>query len=87
MIWDDINTLIIAICFCFLVTNIAKLVKDKRLMGIAASSLIFFAIQSGYRVFYMYHLHQYYSMVGQSFITLANLVYIGILLYYKRKQT
>lgn len=66
--------------------SICKILKDKKVKGISKYHVGFFSAWGLWNLFYYPHLEQWASFVGGLFIVLANSVWLGLMLYYLRRQ-
>lgn len=62
----------------------ARLYVDKEARGLSIPAVLFFAVWGGWNIFYYPHLGQFWSLAGGIFVTLANLIYLALLVTYSR---
>lgn len=56
--------------------------RDKEVRGLSVASVAFFAAWGVWNLFYYPHLDQFYSFAGGVFITLANAIYVAMLVHF-----
>ena len=66
---------------CF---NIRQIVIDKQVKGISWPVVGFFTAWGLWNLFYYPSLHQYVSLVGALTLVVTNLIWLGLVLKYKR---
>lgn len=64
----------------------ARLYLDKEARGLSIPAVLFFAVWGGWNMYYYPHLGQFWSLAGGIFVTLANLIYLALLLGYSRHR-
>lgn len=64
----------------------ARLYVDKEARGLSIPAVLFFAVWGGWNIFYYPHLGQFWSLAGGIFVTLANLIYLALLVTYSRHR-
>jgi len=71
-------------CFggVFVIFSIIRLHKEKMVRGISILTVIFFAAWGMWNLFYYPHLGQSLSFIGGVFVTSANTVWLGQVIYY-----
>ena len=82
---DMINGLLESIGGLFIVGSIFQLYKDKRVLGIYWPHPIFFTAWGFWNLFYYPHLEQWFSFYGSVFLVVANAIWLGQIIYYKRE--
>jgi ABC-type transport system involved in cytochrome c biogenesis permease subunit len=70
----------------FVLASIIKTYKDKKVRGIHWLTTLFFAAWGYWNLFYYPLLGQWASLFGGIFVTLANTVWVSMLVYYTRKE-
>lgn len=71
----------------FMILNHCRvLYRDKKVRGVSILSTIFFALWGFWNLFYYPHLDQWASFVGGLLIVSANTSWIGLMIYYHRKE-
>ncbi len=63
-----------------------QLYKDKMVRGASWKAVAFFTIWGYWNLFFYPHLDQWWSFRGGVFIAAANMLWIGMMLYYIRKE-
>ena len=66
--------------------NVWALHKDKHYAGIRVGPVAFFMAWGFWNIWFYRHLHQYLSWYAGMSITLANVVWLGQMLYYGRRS-
>lgn len=69
----------------FIVNHIRALCKSKQAYGVSLISTLFFGFWGLWNLYYYPHLSQPLSFAGGIAITLANLVWIGSIWWFRRK--
>ncbi len=67
----------------FILNHCRVLYADKSVKGVSILSTVFFCSWGLWNLFYYPSLNQWYSFYGGVFITLANFLWISLLLKYK----
>lgn len=70
----------------FILRNIVTLLKDKQVKGVSILSTFYFCSWGAYNLFFYPHLNQWLSFTGSIFITIVNLIYVSLMIYYKKKN-
>lgn len=83
---DVMNALFEFIGGLFLWMNVITLYKDKATKGIYYPTVIFFFLWGVWNLWYYPSLNQWWSFVGGVWLATANLVWILLFMYYKRKE-
>ena len=69
----------------FMILNHCRVVlKDKAVAGISIVSVIFFTLWGVWNLYYYSSLSQWWSFVGGIFITTANIIWIALLLKFRK---
>lgn len=63
-----------------------RLVEDREARGLSIPAIAFFAVWGVWNLFYYPSLGQFWSLAGGVFVTLANLIYLALLLAYSRHR-
>lgn len=84
MIPDIINSIFEAFGGVFVLLNVFKLYKDKKVRGIHWGSTIFFTSWGLWNMWYYPHLHQLASFVGGCFLAGSNVIWFLMRLRYNR---
>lgn len=61
-----------------------KIHQDKKVRGLSIPAVVFFFTWGLWNLYYYPHLDQFWSFAGGIFVTLANLLYIGLLTWYSQ---
>jgi len=69
----------------FVGLNIKRLIKDKQVKGIHWLSPLFFYSGQAWGLYFMYTLHQYFSLFGGAVLLAASLVWYSLMQYYRLK--
>lgn len=83
---DLINGLFEASGALFLLNHCRVLYRAKQVRGASALSTAFFAAWGLWNLFYYPNLGQMFSFAGGCLIVSANLLYVGLMLYYIHKE-
>lgn len=84
---DVINTSFIVGSSLYLLRNIFILYKDKQVRGVSVSSQVFFMIWTYWSLYYYWSLSQPVSMIAELALSILCMVYVGLMVYYKRKES
>jgi len=71
---------------CFLLANVYKIYKDKRLRGYHWLSTVFFTSWGLWNLYFYPHLGQWFSFTGGCFIVTVNSFWLGQIYYYSKKE-
>lgn len=58
--------------------------RDRCVAGVSTASVAFFSVWGVWNIFYYPHLDQFWSCAGGVFVTLANTVYVALLLRFRK---
>ena len=83
---DIINSTFEAFGAIFVLNHARTLLKDKVVRGVSLASIVFFFCWGLFNIFYYKHLEQHFSWTAGLFVTLANLVWIVLILHYRKKE-
>lgn len=86
MIPDIINSGFEAGGGVFILHHCYVLHKDKEVKGVSIISTIFFSMWGLYNLFYYPHLGQWASFYGGMVISISNMIWVGMMIYYRRKN-
>lgn len=70
----------------FILKSVFRLLRDKRVAGIAWEMIAFFSLWGVWNLYYYPSLDQWFSFAGGCFIVLVNTIYVGLLLFYGGKR-
>jgi uncharacterized membrane protein YfcA len=82
---DIINSLFEFFASLFILNNCYTLYKDKQVKGVSILSTAFFTSWGLWNVFYYPHLGQQFSFYAGIAVLLANILWVGMMVYYSRK--
>lgn len=68
----------------FQIINIVKLIKDKEVKGVSLYPFLLFTTWGIWNLYYYPSLNQTLSFIGGIFITITNVIWIGLAVYYKQ---
>lgn len=83
---DLLNAIMEFIGGLFILNHARVLYKDKMVNGVSIISLIFFTSWAFWNCYYYPSLNQLYSTIGAGFMGLSNLLYVGLVIYYRKKR-
>jgi len=69
----------------FVLLHCRKVLKDKSVKGVSILATSFFTLWGLWNLYYYPHLNQWASFYGGFFIVSANLLWIWLMLYYRKK--
>lgn len=81
---DNVNGLYEALAGLFILNNCRMVVKDKKVKGVSIVSVVFFATWGGWNLYYYPSLGQWASFWGGLAVFTANLIWIGLMLKYRK---
>jgi hypothetical protein len=81
---DKINGLFELAGALFLLNHCRILFNDKRVAGVSVLSTFFFFSWGVWNIYYYPHLNQVWSFYGGICITVAHMIYVAMLAYYKK---
>lgn len=67
----------------FLLINVAKLQRDKKVLGVSVIPVVFMTLWGVFNLFYYPHLHQPISFRGGICVVVVNSVWLSQFAYYK----
>lgn len=67
-------------------SNVRRLYRDKETKGISIGPTAFFTSWGFWNLFYYSNLNQRFSFIGGANLVLANVVWLGQMIYYRRKN-
>ena len=70
----------------FLLLNVIRLFKDKRVAGVSVATVAFFGIWGVWNLFYYPSLEQWASFVAGIAVVIANSAWVVLALYYKFRK-
>jgi len=70
----------------FILLHCRRLFKDKQVKGVSIFATTFFTSWGYWNLFYYPHLDQWLSFIGGLFIVAANSVWVGMMIYYLRRE-
>lgn len=82
---DMINALFEFSGGLFILNHCRAVLKHKTVAGVSVISVIFFTLWGIWNLVYYPHLNQMLSFYAGIFITVANTLWIALMVYYKRK--
>lgn len=61
-----------------------QLYQDKQVRGLSVAAVVFFTLWGMWNMFFYPHLGQFWSFAGGIFVTLANVIYVALLVRYRK---
>lgn len=87
MSWPDmVNASFEAGAGLAVLAHCAQLYQDKEARGLSIPAVLFFAGWGIWNMYYYPHLGQFWSLAGGIFVTLANAIYLTLLVAYSRHR-
>ena len=83
---DNVNGLFELLGGFFILFSVLKLYKQKKVRGVSAIGISYFAAWGYWNIYYYPHLNQWFSFVGGLFVVLINTFWLGQIIYYLRKE-
>lgn len=84
---DQINGAIEFVGSLFTWQNTIRVIGDKGYAGVYLPAIVFFMSWGAWNLYYYPHLGQWWSFAGGCALVLANVVWVGAMLRYGRKQS
>jgi len=82
---DLFNGAFEALGAAMLLLNVRQLWRDRRVQGVHWAPTVFFVAWGAWNLFYYPHLGQWFSFFGGLGVVLANLAWIGSLVWFSRR--
>jgi len=79
---DKFNSLVLLLCSVFVWLNVYKAFQHDQIRGAHLIPALLFAGGAIWGVWYLYYLHQYYSMACEVSLATANTAYVVMFIYY-----
>lgn len=70
----------------FILLSVIRLHREKAVHGVHGAHVAFFTAWGLWNLFYYPHLGQWLSFIGGVWIVVVNAVWLGQVLYYRRRQ-
>lgn len=70
----------------FILMSVFKLAKEKKVHGVSWLHAGFFTVWGVWNLYYYPYLEQWFSFIGGIAIVLSNIIWVGQMLYYLRKN-
>ena len=70
----------------FIMLSCIRLYRDKKVRGVSFVHIAYFTLWGYWNIEYYSNLDQWVSLIGSLTVTLVNTVWLGMLLYYLRKE-
>ena len=70
----------------FVLLNCHRVIKDKNVKGVSVLAVLFFTLWGFWNLFYYPHLGQWISFAGGLIIVSANCLWVGLMIYYIRRN-
>ena len=86
MVMDNINGAFEIVGGVFVAMNVLRLHSDKNVRGVSMVAVSFFTVWGIWNLAYYPALDQWWSALGASSVALMNMVWLGQMVYYTRKE-
>jgi hypothetical protein len=83
---DLINSLFEALAGFFILLHCRATYRAKSSAGVSLSATLFFFVWGGWNIYYYPSLGQTFSFIGGLGVFAANLLWIGMIVYYRMKK-
>lgn len=83
---DNINGLFELFGGLFIILSCIKLYKDEKVRGVSFMHITYFTLWGYWNIHYYSNLDQWVSLFGSLAVTLVNTVWLGMIIYYLRKE-
>lgn len=85
--WQDkLNGVFELLGGLFIMLSCIRLHRDKKVRGVSFVHIAYFTLWGYWNIEYYSNLSQWVSLIGSLTVTLVNTVWLGMLLYYLRKE-
>lgn len=84
--WDLVNGFFEIFGGFFILFSCIKLSREKKIRGVSWVHVTYFTLWGFWNLVYYPHLGQWLSLVGTIFIVLMNCLWLGLMIYYIRKE-
>jgi len=84
--YDKLNGLFELVGGVFVMLSVYRLYKDKKVRGVSFVSVGYFTLWGYWNIHYYANLDQWVSLIGSLSVTSINTVWLGMLIYYIRKE-
>jgi len=85
--WQDkLNGVFELLGGLFIMLSCIRLHRDKKVRGVSFIHIAYFTLWGYWNIEYYSNLSQWVSLIGSLTVTLVNTVWLGMLLYYLRKE-
>ena len=81
---DNVNGLYEGLAGLFILNNCRMVLRDKAVKGVSIVSVVFFASWGVYNLYYYPSLGQWSSFFGGLSVVTANMIWIGLMLKYRK---
>jgi len=85
-LFDVINASFEAAAGIAVLNNCYTVIKDKAVKGVSVSTIAFFTLWGAWNIIYYPYLGQTFSFLCGVFVFQANILYVILLAYYKRRE-
>lgn len=69
---------------CLGIFNIHQIYKDEEVKGVSVVPMVFFTLWGFWNIFYYSYMGQYYSTSGAGAMLAVNLIYLSLVIKYKK---
>ena len=83
---DNINGMFEIVGGVFVFMNVCRLYHDKKVRGVSMIAVSFFMVWGFWNLVYYPTLDQWWSAIGASSVALMNVIWLGQMVYYTRKE-
>lgn len=83
---DAANALLETLGGFFVLGHCRAVWRDRQVKGVSVISTVFFLVWGVWNLYYYPSLGQWLSLAGGIFLTLANLLWVSLLIYFSRVQ-
>ena len=85
--WQDtVNGLFELTGGVFILFSLVKLYRDKKVRGVSFIHIGYFTFWGYWNIEYYWNLTQWASLIGSLSVTVINTVWLGMILYYIRRE-
>ena len=83
---DNVNGLFETVGGAFVLLNVLRLYRDKKVRGVSPATVAFFTVWGFWNLVYYPALDQWWSALGASSVALVNTIWLGQMIYYISKE-
>ncbi len=83
---DSLNGIFELAGGAFILISCVKLIGDKKVRGVSFIHVGYFSLWGYWNLYYYSNLGQWVSLIGSLSVTLVNTMWLGLIVYYLKKE-